>query len=477
MNSHKRGFIYLTITNILFIIVGYFINIFLARRLGPSDYGVYGVLTSLMTALNILQVSGVPQSVSKFIAEKKENADAILSSGFKLQLVATLGIGFLLYIASDLVASIFNDSAFVNYSKLMALIFPVYGIFALYTGYYNGLHNFKRQALLNALYIMSKLILVIGLTIFYGIYGIIIGFVISPFIALLGGFKRPNLSDYFPYKKIILYSLPLVVFACLSTLQITLDIFFLKAIAHNPAQTGYYAAAQNIAIVPYFALSAIGVVLMPNISRLVSSNRLKEAENIISNSFRYLLFLLIPTTLIIGISAPALLNILFGNKYLPAISPLRILLVGYILLTIFSMMANILNGAGRAKYSMYIAACGVLISLIFYIILIPITNTVGAAISTLIGISVTTTFSIIYVYRIFHFNFSMIEFLKILLSCTVILVGLKINLNNIWLLLIYFITSLCSYVAILVSSGAITKSEYFEFKQIISSHKWLLSGR
>jgi O-antigen/teichoic acid export membrane protein len=458
--NYKSGFIYLTITNVLFILVGYLTNIFLARRLGPSDYGVYGVITALMTAINILQVSGIPQSVSKYVAEKKDQNEPILASGLQLQLFLTLSVAVILFLCAPFVAKLFNDDNFLYYARLMSLVFPFYGIFALYTGYYNGLQNFKRQALMNFLYILFKLILVIGLAILFGLYGVIIGFVISPLLAIAGGIKIPNFSKLFSRKIIILYSIPLIALAGLSTLQLTLDIFSLKAMVHNSSITGYYAAAQSIAIIPYFGLSAIGVVLMPSISNIMGEGKLIEARTIISTSLKYLLMILIPIALLMATTAPQLVSLLFGQNYSPSVTPLRILLLAYVLLTIFAMMANILNGSGHAKKSMLIASAGVAVSLIGYIILIPKYSSSGAAVSTLLGSSIASILSIILVYSIFRFRFSIFDLLKIILASLFILIGINLKLSNVFLLGIYYLVSACIYIYILRIMGLLSHRDF-----------------
>jgi stage V sporulation protein B len=417
-----HGVLVVGVANGLFIVVGYLTNIWLGRHLGPGLYGIYGILTALMTAMNIMQVSGVPQAVSKFVAEKKEMADAILISGLQIQLITTFSATFIIFVSAPLIANIFNDARFIGYSRIMSLIFPFYGIFALYSGYYNGLHKFKRQALLQTVYSISKLFLVIGLSLVYSIYGIIVGFILSPIIALLFGVKIPHTSKIFSRRRIIVYSVPLIGFAILMTLLLSVDLFSLKAISTNSNLAGYYTAAQSIAIIIYFGMSAIGQILFPSISSFMSNGNIEEARRIISKSLRYLLLITIPLGTLMYVTAPNLIKLLYGNKYLPATQPLRILLGSYILLTIFSMLASILNGASRANYSLLITLAGTIISFVTCVILIPSKAMLGAAIGTLIGSITVSGVSILTTYKIFRFNFNLLSLLKIFIGSTVIFI-------------------------------------------------------
>src|SRR4051812_14514395 len=105
----KKGFIHLTLSLGSFIVSGYLINIFLGRFLGPSSYGVYGVLISLMGIINIIQTGGIPLATAKFIAEDDARRDSILKSSLILQLLITLLITISLFLLAKPLSLLFND--------------------------------------------------------------------------------------------------------------------------------------------------------------------------------------------------------------------------------------------------------------------------------------------------------------------------------------------------------------------------------
>ena len=93
--SIKKGLVYLTISSGIFVVAGYVVNLWLGRFLGPVNYGIYGVVISLMTMVNLVQSAGLPNAVSKYIAEDESNAEGILAKGLTLQIVATITITFI----------------------------------------------------------------------------------------------------------------------------------------------------------------------------------------------------------------------------------------------------------------------------------------------------------------------------------------------------------------------------------------------
>jgi stage V sporulation protein B len=75
-----KGTVWLMIAMIIFMGSGYIIHIGLARVVSPDEYGIYGVILSLLAITEIFLQNGVPQSVSKFVAEGGNIK--IIKSGF-----------------------------------------------------------------------------------------------------------------------------------------------------------------------------------------------------------------------------------------------------------------------------------------------------------------------------------------------------------------------------------------------------------
>ncbi len=387
-----KTFTTLSLSNIIFVVSSYLTNIIIGKQLGPEYYGLYGVIISTMTAIHIIQVSGLPQSTTKFIASSKYNNNEILKASLSIQIVTTLLLTFILFILSTPIAKILNDLSLAPYIKITSLILPFYALFALYISYYSGLHDFKKQALMNIIYSISKAVSVIGLVYVFQLYGAIIGFIISPIIALLFGFHWPKTGKVTPglYKLLILFSLPLIGYAILSTLQLSIDLFFVKALSANKLDTGLYTASQNIARIPYFALSSFAVILFPVVTKSIHSESLEETIIKIRNILRNLFLFLIPGTIQISLTSKNLLSILYSSEYSPASSSLSYLVVGLAFLTLLNALTYILVASDRPTSTMILSGLGVLITGFLSYILIPTHGLVGAALATTVGAIVTT---------------------------------------------------------------------------------------
>ena len=69
-----RGMIALMVAQIWIMLSGYIIAVALARSLGPALFGVYGVVYSVLLSVELIGRLGLPQAVSKLVAEKGSSA-------------------------------------------------------------------------------------------------------------------------------------------------------------------------------------------------------------------------------------------------------------------------------------------------------------------------------------------------------------------------------------------------------------------
>ncbi|MBW3538346.1 flippase [Candidatus Parcubacteria bacterium] len=380
------GAFYLAISSMLFMISGYIITVWLGRSLGPADYGIYGVVITLMTIVNLVQTMGLPQAMSKFLAEDEPATQSIFKSAFILQAVTTAGLTGLFFVSAPLMANLLNDPALTRYLRLAALIYPFYSLFALYLSYYNGTHSFGRQALLNGAYSAVKVLAVIGLAYVFKLYGAIAGFIVAPTVALFLGPGFPKLkAPTFNYKKLIMFSLPLVGFSVLAVTQFSIDLLFVKALVRDDTAAGYFAAIQNIGRIPYYGLNAFALILFPAVSRSLSQGLREAARTTSETALRYVLLILILGCTLIAATSQPLILLIYGDAYREAATALAILIAGYGFLTLYAILASIINGAGKPYTSMLHAAIGTVATALLCWGLIPAYGIEGAAAATTVG--------------------------------------------------------------------------------------------
>ena len=85
LGALAKGTLYFMSVQLVFLASGYIIHASLGRLLGPAAYGIFGVVISLMTLVNVLLVTGVPMAGSRFVAMSNESLGAIKRATVNLQ--------------------------------------------------------------------------------------------------------------------------------------------------------------------------------------------------------------------------------------------------------------------------------------------------------------------------------------------------------------------------------------------------------
>lgn len=471
-HSITKSTILLTVSSFIFVVTSYVTSLWLGRYLGPAAYGIYGVIITIMTAINLTQNSGVPQSIAKHIAENENKVDQILKSGLIIQLISTSISTIGLFLLAAPLAAFLNDLSLVYYIQASCLILPFYGVYALYLNFFNGLHSFGKQALLGIIYAIAKMLFIIVLVYTMGIYGAILGFILAPIAALVYGFKLPNLKvRFFPIKPILLFSIPLVGFAIMSNLMQSIDLIFVKSILNSDTYAGYYTAAQNISKIPFYGVIAIASVIFPSISRSISQNNMPQAKTFIYKSLRISFIILLPLTLLISATSKELTFLLYSSAYLPAAQPLSILVVGVSFVAVFTILATILSSIGKPVLAFNYSLCGVVLIIFFCYLFIPQFGINGAAIATTVGSLIMVFVAAITIYSKLRSLYSLKSFMKILLASFIIyILAMFIHLPYIFVPVLYLFL-FCFYIYLLYVLNEFSTREVTYVTSYISNIK------
>ena len=86
-----RGMMSLMAAQIWIMLSSYIIAMLLARSLGPALYGVYGIVYSVLLSVELIGRLGLPQTVSKLVAEAGSTARRVETTGTTLAIIVYAG--------------------------------------------------------------------------------------------------------------------------------------------------------------------------------------------------------------------------------------------------------------------------------------------------------------------------------------------------------------------------------------------------
>jgi len=477
-----RGTLYLMVAAGVFLVSGYVIHFWLGRYLGPEKYGLFGIVLALMTIADLLLISGWPQGASKYIAEDNARLGSIVRTGTRLQVVVSLIVFALVIGLAGFIADWLGDPALTTYIRISAFVVPFYALRAIYSdGYLNGLKQFGKQAKVRIWSSIVKVAAVFALvSVGLGVKGAILGYLVAALLGFvlalryLGRVQRSPTS--FQYSKLLRFGLPATLFAATLLLIMNVDLFAVKAIAPGPASAGYYTSAATLARLPYFLFAALGLTLLPSISRATSTNNTELAASYIRESMRYMLMLLLPVMLLISATSTDLLTLVYSPRYVEAAEPLSILAFGLGFLSVFLVLAHIIMGSGRPGVVLGMAVLLVGTDIGLNILLIPRYGLEGAAWATTITGFLGMCAAAIYVLWRFGALVNARALGKILLAAGVIYaIALQVSVSPPWLPLIY-IGLLALYGGTLWLIKGLGRDDLETFRRIVPLERFTGAG-
>ncbi len=470
MGSLTKGTMYLMIAQAVFLASTYLMQVGLGRFLGPELYGVYGVIMALITAVTLMLTSGMEQAISKKVSEKRELAYTIKNSVLKLEFAFSIIFAIIYFASAELIANLLNDASLVSYIRFSSLIIPVYCIGKVYSGYFDGLQQFKKHAFLLTIFSIARLLFVFALAYIFLINGVIVGMIVASFISLIAAIIISEKGKKYSMKirELIIFAIPVTMFNLAFTLLFSIDLFLVKALLQENMLVGYYNASVNLARSLYFLLSALALVLLPAISEAVTKNKPEQTKRLIKESMRYVFMCLIPLCILMSVTSKNLVALFYQARYLPAATPLSILVFGSAFLTIFFILATVLMGAGNPKLPMMVVILLVFIDFILNLVLIPQYSLAGAAIATtLTSIIGAIILSSAVVIRFGMFT-SLKSLMKILLASLVVYViaSLIPTINKFLLPAEYALLAMV-YLGVLLLLKEVTKEDIRRIKSLI----------
>ena len=326
--------IILFIGSIVSGVLGFIFHFYMGRILGPANYGILGVILSIIyifsIGLNTLQI-GITKFTSDFNAKKEYSKVSYLINRSVKKLTI---YGIMLLIIFILITPLL--SKFLNITVTPLLIISPSIIFLMLLpinrGSLQGLQRFKGLSLNLVIEGTVKLFSGILLVLLgFGVYGAIISIVLSYAISFFAGFYP--LKDIikinkkkFDTKKVYKFSLPILIALISLTLMYSIDLILVKHF-FNAVEAGYYTAASSLGKVLFFATLSISQVMFPKVSELYNKN--EKHKHLLIKSLLINLIIIIPAIIIYYLFPRLIVNILFGPKFLeiiPYIGPFAVIM-------------------------------------------------------------------------------------------------------------------------------------------------------
>jgi O-antigen/teichoic acid export membrane protein len=421
--------------------IGFLSTIYFAHVLGPEPLGAYFLLLAYYGIFNLIGDGGFGGAAVKRISEGIDTNEYFSAFVFIRILLLAVSVTALLCVKPYLKDI---NEAEIFFWLLMALIISVFAS-STGTGVYGSgkVGIFQISNLVEVLVRFSIQIsaVFVGFNV-AGLAGGFVGGLIAGGIANLHyldlklvRFKMSHLKNLSGFSFwIFLTASGSIIFSYADTILIG---FFL-----NNADIGIYRTAFQLTSVATFTTLALHSVLYPKISNWGAHGQITEIRDSLARAITYSLLLAIPTCIGGWVLGERLLYFLYGASFVEGTSALFFLLLVQIVNVFMYLSTMTLAALNRPKDAFWITVIASVANILLNFALIPVLGITGAAVATLIAMTLNALGALIFLSRIIPLKIEYDPVKNILYAA---------GLMGIFLLFIHFLLPLNHAMAVLTA--------------------------
>jgi O-antigen/teichoic acid export membrane protein len=376
-----RGVLYIAFAKIYFMVSGFVMEARLPHVLATHVFGAYGWVASAVSWVNNVLVTGTIQAISRFTAQRPEQARSVQQAGLRMHLLVGTPVALLFAAAAPLFAYFAHDMSKTGPLMLASVIPLAYSFYSVNVGTANGTRAFHKQAALDITSATLRVVGIIGLAGAFGLYGAIGGWVGAAIIILLLSIvviglpgRRPAGEPRQPLRPLLGFFASVAVYLVLLNLLMQIDQLLLKRLTHQwyahhegltdvlaakaaDVQVAYYRAVQNLGRLSYQAIIAVMFVIFPLVSASTFADDRETTRRYIHTTMRYSLIFATAIAVAFAANPGPTIDILYPAEYAVSGAPALIAFaLANVAFSIFAIVGTILNGAGRSRPAIIIAA-------------------------------------------------------------------------------------------------------------------------
>lgn len=372
------------------IISGLFVGIWVARYLGPEQFGLYSYIVACYAIMSGISKLGMDGVLVREFVNRPKLIDVYLGTGFWLKLIsAIIGIGFVAFV----LPLISNDKIENQYILAISIgmLFQSVEVMEFY---------FQSQVLAKVVSICKVIQLILSSIL--KIYLVTIGANLSWFI-LMGVFdlimlafsyyianlihRRMGFWKYFSAEiavSLLKDAWPLLLSTIAIIIYTRIDLILIKDMVGDH-EAGVYSAAVRLVEAWYF----IPVVVANSLFPAILSAKNVEQEfyyTRLQGLYRLIVFLGIGITILMYISSDLLVIKLFGQNYVMASEVLKLYVLGIVFVFFGTVRSKWILAENLQKHGFYYVFFGGVVNISLGYVLIKKMGMLGGAISNLVSL-------------------------------------------------------------------------------------------
>ncbi|MCW1293909.1 MAG: oligosaccharide flippase family protein [Candidatus Parvarchaeota archaeon] len=407
---------YSFIGSIINYFTSFFIGLFLARFLGPVNFGVYSLAITLWALFLTISSIGINGSLQYAASRYKARDDRpalkwVFRHYLLLITITSISMSVAMLVLAGPIASFYHEPVLRGLLIILAVGLTFYSLVSsfyqsLFTGYQLQKYRFLVNATLDLMRVGQILVLYLGLSLLgvISVYDIayFIAFIVAFFLArrILNDVKEAREPVKAETKELKSYSLFTYSGSLISIFYSSFIVLILGFIAPNLSFVGFYRIGLVLSGLVSAPGGAIAMSFFPSITKMFEKKNYDHLYRLMKDSIRFSSLITIPLVFGAAVAVNPLIRLFYHQEFLGSAGPFLILMIGVLLSSVLSPLTTVLSAAGKQKYYMYSTVSGAVIGIILSITLIPRFFSTGAALVSL-GVTVVTILINLYFTRKF----------------------------------------------------------------------------
>ena len=389
MKSYFKNFSWMMVDNLLKLIFGLTVSIYLTRYLGPKDYGLLSYALSLTGILSPFASLGIDAILLRDIIKNKKKEKILLHTAKILKVISAV---FLSIIVIGFIYLFKNDRTliFIIGILMCGIIINSFNVYKEYIVSENKMRFIAYSSIISLIisnFFKVGLILLSANVIWFAVAYVLAQstnvIALNQFYNKISEFE----NKYFSKKvavDLIKNSWPLIFTSFAGIIFVYVDQLIIEYF-YNYEKVGVYASAVRLILFFTVIPSVISNMIYPKVIEIYENNTKnyfhKKMINLYFLHFIFALFLILIFTLF----GELIILTLYGNDFIEAGIILKIYSITFIFVFFNPMNNKLLMIENLQKLMLVRNLIGLFVNLILNIILIPKFGIIGAALTTVLS--------------------------------------------------------------------------------------------
>lgn len=374
------------------MLISFFVGIFMARYLGPTNYGIINTAQAYAAFFLPICSLGLSGIFVKEILEHPGKDGIYLGSGLGARIISSIISMIFMAIIVGMMNTNDRTLQIVCFIYSFSLLFQSFDLFDYW---YQSRYESKYSSIIGIIgYVVSAIykvfLLITQQSVEWFAFSTVLDYAIIAVLYIVYTVPKNKIilsMSINVAKSMIAVGKHLILASLLVMIYAQMDKIMLGKLS-SPEAVGLYSIAIVVCTMWTFVLAAIINSLRPNIVLLHKTNK-QSYENRIIQLYSFVFWISVFVSIGICICAEFIVNILFGSAYSEAVTCLRIV-TWYTGFSYLGVARNIWTVCeNKQRYEKHFAIGGVVTNFILNLILIPIYDINGAAIASLLTQVVT----------------------------------------------------------------------------------------